>query len=91
MPEVTNDDLMDMIIADESPSNISDKIKDILYAKSADKVDAYRSNVADSMFNSRNAPTQAEVDNAPEVDPEDVYNPEPPGRGAPSVGEAPSP
>ena len=23
MPDVTNDDLMDMIIADESPSNIS--------------------------------------------------------------------
>ena len=46
MPEVTNDDLMDMIIADESPSNISDKIKDILYAKSADKVDGHRPNVA---------------------------------------------
>jgi len=38
MPEITND-LMDMIIADESPSSVSDKIKDILFAKTAAKVD----------------------------------------------------
>ena len=37
---------MDMIVADESPSNISDKIKDLLYAKSAEKVDAFRPKVA---------------------------------------------
>ena len=43
--------LMDMIIADESPSNISDTIKDMLYAKSADKVDAFRPDVATSTFN----------------------------------------
>ena len=29
------EDLLDMIIADESPSQISDKIKDMLFAKSA--------------------------------------------------------
>ena len=43
--------LMDMIIADESPSNISDTIKDMLYTKSAEKVDAFRPNVASSTFN----------------------------------------
>ena len=43
--------LMDMIIADESPSNISDTIKDMLYAKSAEKVDAFRPAVATSTFN----------------------------------------
>ena len=31
------DDLLDMIATDESPSSISDKIKDLLYAKSAEK------------------------------------------------------
>ena len=31
------DDLLDMIIADESPSQISDKIKDMLFSKSAEK------------------------------------------------------
>ena len=43
--------LMDMIIADESPSNISDTIKDMLYAKSAEKIDAFRPDVATSTFN----------------------------------------
>jgi hypothetical protein len=43
--------LMDMIIADESPSNISDTIKDMLFAKSAEKVDAFRPDVATSTFN----------------------------------------
>ena len=32
------EELMDMIAADESPSGITDKIKEILYAKAADKV-----------------------------------------------------
>ena len=41
---------MDMIISDESPSQISDKIKDILFSKSAEKIDAFRPSVAASMF-----------------------------------------
>jgi hypothetical protein len=45
------DELMDMIAADESPSQISDKIKDILFAKSADKIDEFRPVVASSLFN----------------------------------------
>ena len=40
------DDLLDMMIADESPSQISDAIKDVLYAKSAERVDAFRPMVA---------------------------------------------
>lgn len=44
------DELMDMIASDESPSQISDKIKDILYAKSADKIDGFRPYVAASLF-----------------------------------------
>ena len=86
------DELMDLLSNKESSANaVSDKIKDMLYAKSSGKVDAFRNNVADSMFNSKNAPTQAEVDAAPEVDPEDDYNPSPPVRAMPAVGEAPGP
>ena len=48
-------ELMDMIIADESPSNISDKIKDILFAKSATKVDAFRPEVAADTFGDKEA------------------------------------
>jgi len=41
---------MDMIAADESPSQISDKIKDLLFTKSAEKIDAFRPAVAQSIF-----------------------------------------
>lgn len=44
------DELLDMIIADESPAQISDKIKDILFAKSAEKIDSLRPEVASSLF-----------------------------------------
>ena len=44
------DELMDMITKDESPSGISDAIKDVLYAKSADKIGAHKNAVAASLF-----------------------------------------
>jgi len=44
------DDLMDMILSDESPSQISDKIKDMLFTKSAEKIDSFRPSVASSLF-----------------------------------------
>ena len=45
------DDLLDMIASDESPSQISDKIKELLFAKSSEKIDSFRPIVADYMFN----------------------------------------
>ena len=42
---------MDMIGADESAAQITDKIKDLLYTKSGEKVDAFRPHVANSLFN----------------------------------------
>ena len=44
------DELLDMITKDESPSGISDAIKDVLYAKSADKISAHKNSVASSLF-----------------------------------------
>ena len=44
------DELMDMITKDESPSGISDAIKDALYAKSAEKISNHKSTVATSLF-----------------------------------------
>ena len=40
------DELLDMITKDESPSGISDAIKDALYAKSAEKIGAHKDSVA---------------------------------------------
>jgi hypothetical protein len=45
------DELMDMIVSDESPSQISDKIKDILFTKASDRIDSLRPAVASSLFN----------------------------------------
>ncbi len=41
---------MDMIVADVSPSQISDKIKDMLFSKSAERIDAFRPVVSSTMF-----------------------------------------
>ena len=44
------DELMDMMTTDESPSQISDKIKEILFNKSAERVDAFKTDVANGLF-----------------------------------------
>lgn len=46
------EELLDMIATEESPSQISDRIKDILYAKAAEKIDGFKPVVSDYMFNS---------------------------------------
>ena len=43
---------MDMMVDDASASQISDKIKDLLYAKSAERVDSYKSTTANALFGS---------------------------------------
>ena len=69
MPDTENEiqgndvqqELMDMIIADESPATISDRIKDMLFAKSADRVDNFKPAVAADTFGDEAA---AAVDDA---------------------------
>jgi len=41
---------MDMIVTDESPSQISDKIKDLLFAKASERVDSFKPVAANSLF-----------------------------------------
>ena len=64
-------ELMDMIIADESPSDIADRIKDMLYAKSAERVDTFRPTVAADTFGNNEVP---EVEDS--VEPETEVQPE---------------
>ena len=45
------DDLLDNIISDESPSQISDAIKNMLYSKTAERVDAYKQTASNALFN----------------------------------------
>tara|TARA_B100000965_G_scaffold282761_1_gene240657 strand:+ start:713 stop:901 length:189 start_codon:yes stop_codon:yes gene_type:complete len=45
------EELVDLIATDASSSDVSDKIKDILYAKSSERLDAAKPLVANAMFN----------------------------------------
>ena len=55
---------MDMIGADESASQITDKIKDLLYTKSAEKVELARPFVANSLFGDQ----EVEVDDEEQIE-----------------------
>ena len=55
---------MDMIGADESASQITDKIKDLLYTKSAEKVELARPLVANSIFGDQ----EVEVDDEEQIE-----------------------
>ena len=69
MPDTENEvqgndvqqELMDMIIADESPATISDRIKDMLFSKSADRVDNFRPDVAADTFGNEAAAAVADA------------------------------
>ena len=60
------DDLMDMMVDDASSAAISDKIKEILYTKSAEKIDAARPLVGAELFGGE-APEVSEEEPETEV------------------------
>ena len=64
------EDLMDMIIADDSPSQVSDTIKNALFAKSAERVDAFRPDVASTMFADDKVEDEVEAETETEVEAE---------------------
>ena len=59
---ISMDDLMDAIVANDSPSKVSDAIKDILYAKTADKVDSLKPEIASSLFGNNVPEVESEVE-----------------------------
>jgi hypothetical protein len=66
---ISMDDLMDAIVANQSPSQVSDAIKDLLYSKTADKVDALKPEIANSLFGTQvpEVEDEVEVNDAPEA------------------------
>ena len=61
---------MDMMVADDGASQVSDKMKDILFAKSAERLDAYRQEVANSLFGSPEVEDEVETEVDAEADTE---------------------
>ena len=44
------EDIVNLIATDASATDISDKLKDVLFAKAAEKIDAEKASVSTSMF-----------------------------------------
>ena len=70
-------ELMDMITKDESPSQISDRIKDMLFSKSAERIDAFRPEVANSLFGDQEVEDEVEdeVDTETEAEADEEETP----------------
>ena len=58
---------MDLMVTGESPSEVSDKIKEILYAKAAERVENLKPNAANSLF--AEPEEEGEVEDQIEMDP----------------------
>jgi len=54
------EEIVNLIGADESASDISDKIKDVLYAKAAERIDGIRPTVGASMFDDQQDNSEGE-------------------------------
>ena len=57
--------ILDLIAQDESSSDISDAIKDALYAKSSEKIDALKPSISSNMFD------ETEIEDETTVEPEE--------------------
>ena len=56
------DDIIDLIATDSAASEVTDKLKDILFTKSAERIESQRPNVSASMFDE----PENEVEEEPE-------------------------
>ena len=54
------EDLLEAIVNDQSPSQISDGNKDLLYSKAAERVDAFRPYAANAVFGNDEIDTEIE-------------------------------
>ena len=57
--------ILDLIASDESSNAISDAIKDALYAKSSEKIDALKPSISSNMFD------EPEIEDETTVEPEE--------------------
>ena len=63
-------DIIDLIAQDSKASDISSEIKDSLYAKAAEKIEALRSGVSKVMFDEPQVENETETENELETETE---------------------
>ena len=56
------EDIIDLIATDSAASEVTDKLKDILFTKSAERIEGQRPNISSSMFDE----PEIEVEEEPE-------------------------
>lgn len=49
------EEIVNLIGSESSASDITDKIKDVLYAKASERIDNYRADVSSSLFDNENS------------------------------------
>ena len=65
------DNVIDLIATDASAAEISDKIKELIYAKAGERVEAIRPTVAQSMFDAPDQVDEPEFETETEEDSDD--------------------
>ena len=65
-----------MIATDKSAAEVTDKIKDVLYAKAAERIEAQRPDIATSMFDQTADEVEDEVSDEPVDSMDDSYEEE---------------
>ena len=68
---MTPSEIIDAIIDDRSASEVSDAIKDVLFAKSSGRIDDMRGTVATSLFGAPDQEEDEEYDSEEEYEEED--------------------
>jgi len=59
------EDIIDLIATDSAASEVTTKLKDVLFTKSAERIESQRPNVSTSMFD------EPEVETEPQEEPEE--------------------
>ena len=70
------DELIDLIATDKSPSEITDQIKDVLYAKASERIEAQKPDIAAAMFDTTVDEVEDEVSDEPVDSVDDSYEEE---------------
>ena len=56
------EEIIDLIATDSAASEVTDKLKDVLFAKSAERIEAQRPNISASMFDEPEVETETNVE-----------------------------
>ena len=70
------DDLIDLIATDKSAAEVTDTIKDVLYAKAAERIEAQKPDIAAAMFDPTADEVEDEVSDEPVDSMDDSYEEE---------------